>query len=76
MELVIDGLLTIDDYIRRRGCEGKKQYQSRDYARRRCRVIRRLTGDRDLHAYRCTHCPYFHVGHRSYAVLERMGREI
>ena len=42
--------------LRRRACEGKVRYASKDEAERVGRALR-------LHAYACPHCSGFHNGH-------------
>lgn len=42
-------------------CGQKKRYFTRKFARRRARAT---SPDGVLHAYRCPHCGFWHVGHK------------
>jgi hypothetical protein len=55
-----------------RSCRGKVRYQDRGAARRASRQLRR-TLDEAIHAYRCFHCGFFHVGH--YPAWKREGMD-
>lgn len=57
--------------VRRRSCEGKRQYASANIA---TASSRRLTGvgTGNLHAYRCKFCRQWHTGHRPYKFDKKM----
>lgn len=45
--------------LRRKACEGKVRYLTHADA---CTVLSRLNR-RELNAYRCPHCGWYHIGH-------------
>ena len=50
--------------IRRKQCQGKKQHCNEAHASREAWKKRKRTGD-DIWEYKCPHCSWWHIGHRS-----------
>lgn len=44
-------------------CPGKIPFFSRRVAKQRARELRQADGNDGMHAYRCSCCGYYHVGH-------------
>jgi hypothetical protein len=54
---------------RARSCDGKKRYYSIAHAERAAQDLEHKQ-KAPFSAYRCVHCPYFHVGHTPYELRE------
>ena len=51
--------------LRRRSCEGKKSYATKQIANAVCRKIMAITkGVTKLHSYACEFSGHWHIGHR------------
>jgi hypothetical protein len=49
--------------LRRRACEGKVRFESRDAAERKRRFVYRDYNEKALNVYKCRFCGGWHLGH-------------